>query len=178
MVAPTKEKGRTKAQSHQENKNSRWVWIALAGVVIIGLVVVFLVVQNQHKFVLVEGETEVTVLLHDEKESIYQIRHEGHKPVDLQSLQVMLAGQILHVDVKQVILVHAGQEIILESDGSLPPGTGITLPPGDTFDVRITMIGQTTGGNYLYGFRISYAEGERVRTTELVLGYDYKVFVE
>jgi hypothetical protein len=89
----------------------------------------------------------------------------------------MLAGQILHVDVKQVTLVHAGQEVVLEPDGSLPTGMEIMLAPGDTFDVRVTMIGQTTGGNYLYGFRISY-EGDRVRTTELVLEYEYKIFVE
>lgn len=178
MVSPSKEKEKPKAGSRQNKSSRRWIWAALGGVVIIALVVVLWLVQNQHNFILVEGETEVTVLLHNEREATYRIMHEGRQPVDLQALKVMLGGQVLHVDVKQVTLVHAGQEVILEPDGSLPAGTKITLTPGDTFDVRVAMIGQTTGGNYLYGFRISYAEGDRVRTTELILEYEYKIFVE
>ncbi|OGO65512.1 MAG: hypothetical protein A2Z45_04710 [Chloroflexi bacterium RBG_19FT_COMBO_55_16] len=178
MVMQSKEKRSPRSQSDQKKRNLPWAWIALGAVVAVALAVVFWLIQNRHTFVIAEGETEVVVLLRNEKEATYRIKHEGRKPVDMQTLQVMLAGQILHVDVKQVTLVHDGQEVVLEPDGRLPAGTEMKLAPGDLFDVRVTMIGQTTGGNYLYGFRLGYAAGNRTRTDELVLEYEYKIFVE
>lgn len=48
------------------------------------------------------------------------MRYEGRESAKLQSLHVMHGGQILHVDVKQVAIVHNGQEVILGGNGSLP----------------------------------------------------------
>jgi len=178
MGTQSKEKRSPRSQADQKKQNRLGAWIGLGAVVVVALAVVFWQVQNRHTFVIAAGETDVIVLLRNEKEATYRIKHESRQPVDLQTLQVMLAGQILHVDVKQVTLVHGGQEVVLEPDGSLPAGTEMKLAPGDLFDVRVTMIGQTTGGNYLYGFRLGYAAGNRTRTDELVLEYEYKIFVE
>ena len=178
MVTQSKEKRSPRPQADQKKENRLRIWIWPGALVVLALVVLFWLVQNRHTFVITEGETEVVVLLRNEKEATYRIKHEGRKPVDMQTLKVMLAGQILHVDIKQVTLVHGGQEVILEPDGRLPSGTEMKLAPGDLFDVRVTMIGQTTGGNYMYGFRLGYAAGNRTVTDELVLEYEYKIFVE
>jgi hypothetical protein len=91
---------------------------------------------------------------------------------------VMLAGQVLRVDVRQVAVVHGDQEYVLGGDGRLPEGSELVLEPGEVFDVRVTFRGQSLGGNYLYGFEIGYLDGERERTVQLVLDYDYAIVVE
>lgn len=160
-------------------KNGRtWIWIIVVLAVVIGLAVIYWWSQNQHSFVLEAGEQEVVILLRNEEEAIYTIRHDANQNVDLRSVKVMLAGQILHVDVKQVAVLYADQEIVLESNGVLPPGTAITLAPGETFDVKITFVGQTVGGNYLYGFQIGHASGNRDQIYELELGYEYTIIVQ
>jgi hypothetical protein len=90
----------------------------------------------------------------------------------------MLAGQVLHVDVRQVVLKYGDQELTLGGDGRLPEGSEVVVQPGDAFDVQVTFRGQTLGGNYLYGFEIGYLTGERDRTVQLVLNYDYAIVVE
>jgi hypothetical protein len=131
------------------------------------------------KFVLKEGKKDLLVLIRDEEEGIYRLRYEGRKPVQLQALQVMLAGQVLHVDLKQVALRRAEQTVILDQPkGTLPAGTDFTLNPGDEFDVQIRFYGQSIGGNYLYGFRIGYTQAHRNDTYDLILEYEYSVVVK
>lgn len=153
-------------------------WIIIGALVVLGLAAVYWWSLSRHSFVLQAGEQEVVILLRNEEEAIYTIRHDARQETDLRSVKVMLAGQILHVDVKQVAVLHAGQEIVLESDGSLPSGTAVPLAPGETFDVKITFVGQTTGGNYLYGFQIGHASGSREAIYELNLDYEYEIIVE
>jgi hypothetical protein len=168
-----------KTQHSAARTNSKtWIWIVFGAVVVVGLGIISWWSLNRHSFVLQAGEKEVVILLRQEEEVIYTIRHDGNQDTDLRSVKVMLAGQILHVDVKQVAVLYGGQEIILEPDGALPSGTAITLGPGETFDVRINFIGQTTGGNYLYGFQIGHAPGEGEVIFELNLGYEYEIIVE
>lgn len=173
------QKQEKKAPQKAARQNKRtWIWLVLGLIVVVGLVFIFWRSQNRHSFVLQAGEQEVIILLRNEEEAIYTIRHDANQDADLRSVKVMLAGQILHVDVKEVALLYAGQEIVLESDGALPSGTNITLAPGETVDVRITFVGQTVGGNYLYGFQIGYATGSREQIYELELGYEYELIVQ
>lgn len=138
----------------------------------------FLLARNSVRFSMISGEKSLIVLLRNDKQGIYRARYEGRQPIDLRSLHVMLAGQILHVDVKQVILSYQGEEIVLEPDGKLPPGTSLQLPPGAEFEVKVTFLGQSLGGNYMYGFRIGYGRGDQESLYELKAGYDYAIVVE
>jgi hypothetical protein len=124
------------------------------------------------------GDEQLLVLLRNERDGNYQVRYEGREPAELQSLHVMLGGQILHVDVKQVAVVHNGQEVILEGNGTLPEGSQIILAPDDEFDVRATFLGQTLGGNYMYGFRIGFGEDPDAEPFDLVAEFDYAIIVE
>lgn len=148
----------------------------------IGLLVVAFFAWNAvtaPRFVLKEGKKDLLVLIRDEEEGIYRLKYDGRKPVQLQSLQVMLAGQVLHVDLKQVVLRRAEQMVILEQPkGTLPAGTNFTLNPGDEFEVQILFHGQSIGGNYLYGFRIDYTQGNRDDTYDLILEYEYSIVVK
>jgi hypothetical protein len=124
------------------------------------------------------GDEQLLVLLRNERDGNYQVRYEGREPAELQSLHVMLGGQILHVDVKQVAVVHNGQEVILEGNGTLPEGSQVILAPDDEFDVRATFLGQTLGGNYMYGFRIGFGEDPDAEPFDLVAEFDYAIIVE
>ena len=129
-------------------------------------------------FLMMEGDEQLVVLLRNEKDGNYLVRYEGRNPAELNSLHVMLGGQILHVDVKQVTIVHNGQEIILEGDGTLPAGSQMTLSPGDELEVRVTYLGQTLGGNYMYGFRIGFGDDPQAEPSDLIAEFDYAIIVE
>jgi len=90
---------------------------------------------------------------------------------------VMLAPETLHVSVTEVALVRGDEEVVLEKTSIVPEGTKFTLQPGDIFDVRVTFLGRTIGGNWLYGFRINYDDGGGLETTELVMGFEYGIVV-
>jgi hypothetical protein len=76
-----------------------------------------------------------------------------------------------------VVLVKGDKEVVLEKTNVIPEGTQLTLQPGDIFDVKITFLGRTIGGNWLYGFRINYNDGGGSETTELVLGFENAIVV-
>ena len=118
------------------------------------------------------------MLLRTEEVGNYQVRYDGRDQTDLRSLQVMLGGQILYVDAHQVAILQDGQEILLEGDGSLPDGSKVILSPGDEFDVKVTFLGQTTGGNYMYGFRIDYGDNPQEEPHDLIVEFDYSIIVE
>jgi len=129
-------------------------------------------------FVMVDGDEQLLVLLRNTKDGNYRVRYEGRDPTELRSLHVMLGGQILHVDVQQVVIVHNDQEIILEPDGALPPGSQVTLVSGDEFDVIVTYIGRTLGGNYMYGFRMGYGDDPQGEPFDLITEFEYAIIVE
>ncbi len=155
-----------------------WVWIVV-GVLMLAVAAFFLMQGlSSEPFVLLEGEEELLVLIRNDEEGVYRAQYAGRKPVDIESLQVMLAGQVLHVDVKEVALIREGQEVILKGDGTLPPGTQFNLKQDEAFDVRVTFLGQSIGGNYMYGFRIDYGDGGKTKAYELVLDFDYAIIVK
>jgi hypothetical protein len=149
-----------------------------AAVFILGLTLASCSLVDSEPFVMVGGDEQLVVLIRNEKEGSYQVRYEGRNPAELQSLQVMLGGQILHVDVAQVVIVQEGNEVILEGDGTLPEGSQVMLTPGEEFIVRVTFLGQSLGGNYMYGFRIVYGDDPGAEPVDLIAEYDYAVIVE
>jgi hypothetical protein len=155
-----------------------WAWV-IAALFIIGAVFLwYWQTSERNVFQIVGGEKSLLVLLRNEKSGEYTLRYVGRKPAQLESLKVMLGGEILHMDVMEVVVNHQGEEYVLSRVGKVPPGTAITLNPGDEFTVRVTFLGQTLGGNYLYGFRLGYSLDGRARTYDLMLEYEYAVFVE
>jgi hypothetical protein len=154
------------------------VWITLTAVLILGVVLSSCSIVNPTPFVILGGDEQLLVLLRNDKDGNYQVQYEGREPAELHSLHVMLGGQILHVDVKQVAVVHNGQEVILEGNGSLPEGSQIILAPDDEFDVRVTYLGQTLGGNYMYGFRIGFGDDPDAEPFDLTAEFDYAIIVE
>jgi hypothetical protein len=155
-----------------------WVWVLIGAVIILAAGAFLWWSQSQEPFSLVEGNQQLVVLIRSDRESVYRLRYDGNVPASLQSIKVMLAGQVLHVDVTKVVINLGNQDFTLAGDGSLPAGSELILQPEDEFDVRVTFRGQTLGGNYLYGFEIGYLAGERDRTVQLVLDYDYAIVVE
>lgn len=163
--------------THTRKNIDLWILVPLL-LILLGAGGYFLLARNSVRFAMVSGEKSLVVLLRNDEQGVYRARYEGRQPVDLRSLHVMLAGQILHVDVKQVVLSYQGEEIILEPDGKLPSGMSLQLPPGAEFEVKVTFVGQSLGGNYMYGFRIGYGSGDQETLYELRAGYDYAIVVE
>ena len=154
------------------------IWVPFtAALILIGTLISCSVV-NPTPFVNLGGDEQLLVLLRNEKDGNYQVRYEGRGPAELQSLHVMLGGQILHVDVKQVAITHNDQEVILEGDGSLPEGSQIVIAPNDEVNVRVTYLGQTLGGNYMYGFRIVYGDDPEADPFDLIAEFEYAIVVE
>lgn len=178
MLGQAKSKKSQRTLSRTIAFNQPWVWILIGAVIIVAAGAFFWWSQIRQPFSLVEGNPQLVVLIRSDRESVYRLRYEGRQPVNLQSIRVMLAGQILRVDVKQVAVIQGDREYVLGGDGRLPEGSEVLLQPGETFDVRVTYRGQSLGGNYLYGFEIGYLAGNRERTVQLVLHYDYAIIVE
>jgi hypothetical protein len=133
--------------------------------------------NNNVEFMLVTGDEDILVLLRDEEQGEYTLQYKGRKAIELENLLVMLAPETLHVSVTEVVLVRGLEEVVLEKSNIVPEGTQFTLQPGDIFVVRVTFLGRTIGGNWLYGFRINYDNGGGTETTELVLGFEYAIIV-
>jgi len=160
--------------------SSSAIWIVLAFSAVILVAIAFFIWQrnsNKVEFVLVKAEESLLVLLRDEERGMYTLQYNGSKPIELENLLVMLAPETLHVSVTEVALVRGDEEVVLEKTNIVPEGTQFTLQPGDIFDVRVTFLGRTIGGNWLYGFRINYDEGGGLETTELVMGFEYAIVV-
>lgn len=155
-----------------------FTWLAFTGLLVITLGLSSCSILNPVSFEMVGGDEQVFVLLRNEEVGNYQIRYGGRNQTDLRSLKVMLGGQILHADVQQVAILHEGQEIVLEGDGTLPAGSQIVLSPGDEFEVKVTYLGQTPGGNYMYGFRIGYGDDPQEEPQDLISEFDFSIIVE
>lgn len=152
----------------------RWVVFIL----VLGLLSAGCSAMNSPSFEFVSGDEELVVLMRNQKVGNYRLRYDGRAATDLESLQVMLGGQVLHVDVGMVVVKLNGQELKLESDGSLPAGSQATLNPGDEFDVQVTFFGRTLGGNYMYGFRINTGDETSSEEVDVIAEYDYVIVVE
>lgn len=153
-----------------------WMLLSVILLLLVGLASCSMI--DPTPFVMVGGDEQLLVLLRNTKDGNYRVRYEGRDPTELRSLQVMLGGQILHVDVQQVVIVHNDQEIILEPDGALPTGSQVTLASGDELDVIVTYLGRTLGGNYMYGFRIGYGDDPQSEPYDLIAEFDYAIIVE
>ena len=163
-----------------EAAQAQLIWIVLAFSAIILLAIALLIWQsniNNVEFVLVKGDESLLVLLRDEEQGLYTLQYNGSKPIELENLLVMLAPETLHVSVTEVALVRGDEEVVLEKTNIVPDGMQFTLQPGDIFDVRVTFLGRTIGGNWLYGFRINYNDGGGLETTEMVMGFEYAIVV-
>jgi hypothetical protein len=177
MASQTK-RGTTGKSARPQTGVSIWIWIGILLVAALGVAVFFVLSQGQSRFALISGDKQVLVLLRNEKEAVYRIRFEGQQPVELESIKAMLEGQTLHVDVQPLLLVSEGQEYQLGLDGSLPAGASLRLEPGDEFDLRVTYLGQTLGGNYLYGFRIGYNRDGRPGFQDVQSDHEYEIIVQ
>ena len=154
------------------------VWFLLCVLLILGVLLGSCSAFNPDPFAMMGGDEQLVVLLRGEKDGHYQVQYVGRNPAELNSLHVMLGGQILHVDIKQVIIIHNGQEVVLKGNGTLPEGRQIILNPGDEFEVRVTYLGQTLGGNYMYGFRIAFGDDPQAEPWDLITEFDFAVIVE
>ena len=152
--------------------------IGITGLLVFTIFLSSCSIINPPSFEMMGGDEQVLVLLRSEEDGTYQVRYEGRDQTELRSLKVMLGGQILHVDIHRVTLLHDGREILLEGDGTLPEGTQVVLSPGEEFDVKVTYLGQTLGGNYMYGFRIGYGNDPGAEPYDLIAEYDYAIIVE
>lgn len=166
-----------KKNSPIPGKYNFWVAVTIS-VLIIGLGLSACSGFNPDPFVMVAGDEQLLVLLRNEKDGNYQVRYEGSDAAQLNSLQVMLGGQILHVDVQQVVIEQDDQEILLEPNGAVPTDTELILDSGDEFNVRVTYLAQTLGGNYMYGFRIGYGDDPGAEPFDLIAEFDYAIIVE
>ena len=175
-----------KPQGKKSSETGSWsssrtaTWIVLVFSAIILIAIAFFIWQrigNNVEFMLVKGDESVLVLLRNEEKENYTLQYNGSKPIELENLLVMLAPETLHVSVIEVALVRGDEEVVLEKTSIVPEGTKFTLQPGDIFDVRVTFLGRTIGGNWLYGFRINYNDGGGLETTELVMGFEYAIVV-
>jgi hypothetical protein len=155
-----------------------WVWLVLCVLLIISVLLGSCSALNPDPFVMMGGDEQLVVLLRGEKDGLYKVQYDGRSPAELNSLHVMLGGQILHVDIKEVTIIHNGQEVILEGNGTLPEGSQIIFEPGDEFEVRVTYLGQTLGGNYMYGFRIGFGDDPQAEPWDLIAEFDFAVIVE
>ncbi len=160
------------------NSPRETVWLVISAVVLVGIVVASCSVVNPDPFVMVGGDEQLLVLMRNDKDGYYQVRYEGRQPGELQSLHVMLGGQILHVDIVEVTIIQGENEVVLQGDGRLPEGSQVILEPGEEFEVRVTFHGQTLGGNYMYGFRIVHGDDPQAEPIDLVAEYDFSVIVE
>ena len=175
-----KPQSKKSSRTSSRGSSSTAIWIVLAFSAIILLAIALLIWQsniNNVEFVLVKGDESLLVLLRDEEQGLYTLQYNGSKPIELENLLVMLAPETLHVSVTEVALVRGDEEVVLEKTSIVPEGTKFTLQPGDIFDVRVTFLGRTIGGNWLYGFRINYDDGGGLETTELVMGFEYAIVV-
>lgn len=156
-----------------------WLWVLLGGLVIVVIAAILLQTQSRHSFLLQDGQKELLVLIRNDATGTYTVQYRGRGAVRLQSIKPMLAGQILHVDVKQMAVVKNGEQVVLEQpSGTLPANHEITLQPDDTFDIEVTLLGQSIGGNYLYGFRIGYSDGNSEQIYELTADFNYEIVVK
>lgn len=137
--------------------------------------------SNKPAFQFVDGEKAAVVLIRNIDNGSYQVQFNGDQPAQIQSLQVMIAGQILHVDVASVNLKLGDQTVTL-IDNNVPEGERFVVQPGETLTVEVSYNGQSLGFNYVHGFRITYTTNGQTITLDAtdpnLPDYQYLIDVE
>lgn len=172
------------SQTPTTKKNANSLSTTQVGIIVVLIlaviaVAVYLIIQNTNReaFLLADGDVVVVVLLRNEEEGRYTVEYRGSSPASIKNLQVILAGQILHVDVSRVSLTTENQSVTLQNN-VVPEGEQFLVNPGETFDVIVTYLGQSLGFNYIYGFRINYDEANQNTTIDVTDEDKYIVNVE
>lgn len=168
-----------KSKSTVQGTSSRNLWVGILILVVV-VVAAYLIWQSQtrNQFQFQSGEQSLVVLLRSDKDGTYVLKYTGSQLAQIEGMQVMMAGEILHVDIEQVSLSLQGQQVVLENN-RIPEGQQFSLAPQQTFDVTITFSGQTLGYNYVYGFQIDYRQDGRADTASVVdEDFNYAVIVE
>ncbi len=156
-----------------------WIGIAAAVVVIVAAVAGFFAWQaNVIPFTMAGGDKQVIVLLRAPHDGAYTLQYTGNASITLKRLLPMIQGPTLNMDVEEVVVIHGGQEYVLDTDGYLPEAANIVLQADDTIDVRISYLGQTIGSNRLYGFRLRYDQNSSLKEVVMELEEYYMVYVE
>ena len=170
---------KTSASSAQTGLNPKtlfWVGIAIVLVVAAAAVVVWRTTDSP--FSLTKGDVNVMVVLRNTRTAEYTLTYEGKQPVTLERVLPMMQGPTLHTDVNEIQVQVGDQVYPVDNAGELVAEAPVVLGKGDSFQVRITFLGQSLGANVLYGFRLGYQEGGQSTTFDLILKDQYTVFVE
>jgi hypothetical protein len=164
--AKTNEKKQT-----QQNQNRTWVW---AAIVIVGLLVMIVWQSQTAKvFSYIDGDDRsVLVLLRGDKDVSYTLQYLGKDPIEISKVQLKLTSGtdlVVHTDVEEMVLISDGQQVVLESVGSVPAGQSFTLNSQDQFQLTIRLYGRSLGHNRLDGLLFTYLRDGEVETFELPL---------
>lgn len=138
--------------------------------------------SNNIPFEFSGGDEQVVVLLRNDEIAEYQVTNKGNNPVEITSVLVKFAGEILHVIVDQTELQFNDQSVVLQKN-DVPEGQNFLVEPGETFNIVTTLKGESIGFNYLSGFRITYKEDGNSNTVDVndpdvPETYNYLVIVE
>lgn len=138
--------------------------------------------SNRIPFEFSGGDEQVVVLVRNDEIAEYQVTNTGRNSVEITSILVKFAGEILHVTVDQTELRLNDQNIILEKN-NVPEGQVFVVQPGETFNIFTTIKGESIGFNYLSGFRITYQVDGNINTVDvndpdIPENYNYLVIVE
>jgi hypothetical protein len=137
--------------------------------------------SNNPAFQFVDGEKAAVVLIRNTDNGSYQVQYNGDQPAQIHSLQVMIAGQILHVDVANVNL-RLGEQAVSLIDNNVPEGESFVVQPGETFTIDVSYSGQSLGFNYVHGFRMTYTANGQTSTLDVtdpeLPDYQYLIDVE
>ncbi len=162
--------------SKKSQQSSLRAWIIIVALVVVALLVALVYQSQQAKgFTLVGGDQAVVVLLRDTQPGVYSVQYQGKASTNITGVQVMLAGEILHMDVDSVTLINGEQEVAVVKN-RVPAETPFEVRPGDVFQVKVNFLGQTLGYNYLYGFIFDYTLDGKEQTFQ-VTDKDFRFLV-
>lgn len=139
---------------HFPSSRPRFIGLLILTLVLFGLLVAGCS-TDQNQFEFIAGEEAVIVLLRGEETASYRVRYTGNQPAEIQNVQTMIAGEILHVDVEQVRMINQDTDVVLV-DNNVPEGQVFQVQPQDEIEFQVTFSGQSIGYNYLHGFRINF----------------------
>lgn len=168
-----------KKYRYQKLVNFRY--LALASLLLLTATILSGCNSSKQPFEFVDGEKAVVVLVRNVDTGSYQVQYNGDQPAQIQNLQAMIAGQILHVDVQSVNL-RLGDQAVTLVDNNVPEGENFVVQPGETLSIDVYYLGQSLGFNYVHGFRITYTTNGQSITMDVtdpeIPDYQYLIDVE
>src|SRR3990172_7109076 len=69
-----------------------WLWVAFVVLVLVAAGFFLLRAQDKAPFVMPEGSKDLVVLIRNDEDGLYRVQYVARQPLELRSLQVMLAG--------------------------------------------------------------------------------------